>query len=83
MTDVTSPLIFVNATHALPRALFTLAHELGHLLAQHDSARITLDRELSGSTAPERTANAFAASFLMPKQKVLDVIKERGPLSTC
>ena len=78
ITDTAFPLIFVNSTHALPRSLFTLAHELGHVLARHDGGGITLDRELSGSTDDERLANAFAASFLMPKQTVLEVIEAKG-----
>jgi len=78
ITDRSFPLIFVNAAHALPRSLFTLAHELGHVLAGHDGGGITLDRELSGSTDDERLANAFAASFLMPKERVLEVLDEMG-----
>lgn len=78
ITDTSFPLIFVNSAHALPRSLFTLAHELGHILARHDGGGITLDRELTGSTDEERLANAFAADFLMPRQRVLDVLDELG-----
>ena len=78
ITDRSFPLLFVNAAHPLPRSLFTLAHELGHVLAGHDGSTITLDRELSGSTDDERIANAFAANFLMPEDIVRTTIKRQG-----
>lgn len=78
ITDRRFPLIFVNSAHALPRSLFTLAHELGHILAGHNGSSITLDRELSGSTTEERMANAFAASFLMPEDVVRNMVEEKG-----
>ena len=78
ITEPSFPLLFVNAIHPLPRSLFTLAHELGHVLAGHDGATITLDRELSGSTDDERIANAFAAGFLMPEEIVRTTIEREG-----
>ncbi|MFC9687262.1 helix-turn-helix domain-containing protein [Kribbella sp. NPDC056951] len=78
ITDQSFPLLFVNAAHPLPRSLFTLAHELGHVLAGHNGSTITLDRELSGSTDDERMANAFAADFLMPEAIVRQTIEQQG-----
>jgi len=78
ITDRSFPLLFVNSTHPRPRCLFTLAHELGHVLANHNGDGITLDRELSGSTEDERMANAFAASFLMPSETIRSRIEEDG-----
>lgn len=80
VTDREFPLVFVNASQNTPRALFTLAHELGHLLAGHDDG-ITLDTDLSGWTASERLANAYAASFLMPEADIENCIEEHGALS--
>lgn len=77
ITDRTFPLLFVNASHSRPRSLFTLAHELGHLLAGH-SQGISLDRELSGSTEDERVANAFAAQFLLPESEITDALDVGG-----
>ena len=77
ITDRQFPLIFVNARHPTPRSLFTLAHELGHLLIGHDSS-IALDGDLSGSDQTERQANAFAAAFLMPANEVDRYIKQYG-----
>lgn len=66
LTDRAFPLLFVNSDFSRPRSLFTLAHELGHLLLGHVDEGIALDRELAGSTDMERMANAFAAIYLMP-----------------
>jgi Zn-dependent peptidase ImmA (M78 family)/DNA-binding XRE family transcriptional regulator len=82
ITDKAFPLIFVNSQQPTPRALFTLAHELGHLLIRHDGS-IVVDDDFVGDTPAERQANAFAASFLMPEAKVDDYITkyDRGPES--
>jgi Zn-dependent peptidase ImmA (M78 family)/transcriptional regulator with XRE-family HTH domain len=78
ITHRSFPLIFVNSEFPQPRSLFTLAHELGHVLAGHAEDPITLDRELSGSTDAERMANAFAASYLMPEDDIRKEINDRG-----
>ena len=78
ITDRSFPLIFVNSDFPPPRSLFTLAHELGHVLAGHADDPITLDRELSGSTDAERMANAFAAMYLMPEEYIRGEIAKRG-----
>ena len=82
ITDRAFPLIFVNSQHPTPRALFTLAHELGHLLIGHNGS-IAVDDNFAGDTPAERQANAFAAAFLMPKAKVDQYIKnyDLGPES--
>ena len=82
ITDRAFPLIFVNSQHHTSRALFTLAHELGHLLIGHDGS-IAVDDNFVGNTQIERQANAFAAAFLMPENKVDEYIKkyDRGPES--
>jgi Zn-dependent peptidase ImmA (M78 family) len=77
VTDRAFPLIFVNAQHHTARALFTLAHELGHLLLGHDGA-ITVDDDLDGTTRDERQANAFAAALLMPAERVDAYIETYG-----
>lgn len=82
ITDQSFPLIFVNSQQPTPRALFTLAHELGHLLIGHNGS-IAVDDSFIGDSPAERQANAFAAAFLMPGGKVDDYIAkyDRGPES--
>jgi Zn-dependent peptidase ImmA (M78 family)/transcriptional regulator with XRE-family HTH domain len=58
-------LIMVSSSIAAHRQRYTLAHELGHLLAG-DHGDI-IDENINYSKTPEETrANAFAAAFLMP-----------------
>lgn len=83
---------FVVVSSRFPaRMLFTLAHELGHLVAHHDpsqpSALIDQETEIdapqatSSATAIERDANEFASALLLPAQAVgiaLKAIREQG-----
>lgn len=57
---------------AIPHMLYTLAHELGHLLAHRDTP--TVDQNLFGlKSAKEQFANAFAANLLMPRAAVQEL----------
>lgn len=58
------PVILVNDNHPNSRKLFTIAHELGHLL-MHDNFVVSDDIKLI-----ERQANEFASNFLMPSSDV-------------
>lgn len=65
-----------------PRMLFTVAHELGHLVAHHDrraQGYAHLDREADWSRSPRRTeekfADAFASAILLPQHGVLRALK--------
>jgi Zn-dependent peptidase ImmA (M78 family)/transcriptional regulator with XRE-family HTH domain len=69
ITDHSFPLVFVRASQPRPRALFTLAHELAHVLAG-DGDTFTIDETLTAHTDRERFANAFAATYLMPADEV-------------
>lgn len=69
------------------RMLFTLAHEVGHLVARHDLLKTDFarldeevggDRETAGSDEhrnEERFADAFAASLLMPRKGFLKALE--------
>jgi Zn-dependent peptidase ImmA (M78 family)/DNA-binding Xre family transcriptional regulator len=72
------PLLFVNSAFTTPRSLFTLAHELGHLLLGRVEGDIALDQELAGSSSTERMANAFAAIFLMPERIIRKTLDFNG-----
>lgn len=51
--------------------LFTLAHELAHLLVHRDSPSV--DEDLFARSPKEQFANAFAAALLMPRTTVHDL----------
>ncbi|MCY3805505.1 MAG: ImmA/IrrE family metallo-endopeptidase [bacterium] len=77
ITDAEFPFILVNADRPKPRALFTLAHELGHLL-HREGATLNVDVDLMARTDEERLANAFAAAFLMPESEIKTIIDDHG-----
>ncbi len=80
ITDRSFPLIFINATYPTARSLFTLAHELAHVLSGQGDV-LTLDRNLTAHSNRERFANAFAAAFLMPEADVRKQIDKDGRTS--
>ncbi|GGD02456.1 ImmA/IrrE family metallo-endopeptidase [Enterococcus wangshanyuanii] len=83
------PQIVVNVNDSKSRQLFTMAHELGHLLLHYkwspgkdvginDIVEVTMYRngtyQTKEQTQKEVEANQFAAAFLMPKSKVAKLI---------
>lgn len=59
------PLILVKKQKSIGRQLFTLAHELGHLVL-HRSSFIDDDDDLLATRGRERQANEFAGHLLVP-----------------
>ena len=82
LTDPEFPFILINADVIRPRAMFTLAHELGHVLAV-DGSEIKIDEDLRGNNDEERLANAFAAALLMPERSIDSLIEEYGRDAKC
>jgi Zn-dependent peptidase ImmA (M78 family) len=74
--------VVIGARTFKPRMLFTIAHEMGHLVAHHDSRSAGyahLDKAADWSRAPRRTeekfADAFASALLLPEHGVLTALK--------
>jgi len=60
----------INRSKPPLRQRFTLAHEYAHLLL-HREHRVVWDRSIDRvSSIEERQANAFAAAFLMPAERI-------------
>ncbi len=74
-------LIILATSHVPARQRFTLAHELGHLLAGDDQD-IHLDRDIfdksQAKDPSEMRANAFASAFLMPENTLRDAVGATG-----
>lgn len=72
--------LIINASRPLVRQVFTAAHEYCHCLKHRDRG-IQIDRNIYedylNTDAPtmERYANAFAASFLMPRKAIERALK--------
>ena len=79
-----TPVIAINTSHHPNRQRFSIAHELGHLQLHATRKRedhVFLDRPFRalrsdvsslGTDRREVEANAFAASLLMPEEKVFE-----------
>jgi Zn-dependent peptidase ImmA (M78 family) len=76
--DNHAPLIVYNLTGVTPAArLFTIAHELGHLITRLDSACVEpREGELLGADV-ERWCEQFGSAFLMPRNAVANFATER------
>jgi Zn-dependent peptidase ImmA (M78 family)/transcriptional regulator with XRE-family HTH domain len=71
-------LMVVTRTDRTGRQRFTLAHELGHILFG-DSGKNVIEEQLFSTKSPaESRADAFAASFLMPRTEIEDVLGARA-----
>ena len=75
-------LILLSVSMVPARQRFTLAHELGHLLAGDDQ-EVHLDPDVHDRSKrkdpSEMRANAFAAAFLMPEESLAEAVGT-GPL---
>lgn len=74
------PFIFI-APRFEPRMLFTLAHELGHILAHHKNENFaTIDVEISSfksnNVGDEPFANWFASELLLPEEGLASTLKK-------
>lgn len=61
-------LLIVARTEYWSRQRFSIAHELGHLLAHDAQELIAEPVDGHGADLTEKRANAFAAAFLMPER---------------
>lgn len=75
-------IVIVGPRTFKPRMLFTIAHELGHLVAHHDrrsQGYAHLDQEADWARSPRRTeekfADAFASAILLPEHGVLKALR--------
>jgi Zn-dependent peptidase ImmA (M78 family)/transcriptional regulator with XRE-family HTH domain len=67
--------IIVHARHAASRRRFSYAHEYGHALFDRaERHRLTL--RANADELVEKRANAFAASFLMPRAGIEDQLRK-------
>ena len=69
-------LVWVNASQAVERKRFTVAHELGHVCCRHGDTPVDSQATISGHTHDPREvqANAFAAELLAPRAGVQRMI---------
>lgn len=64
ITPVGVPVMIINKNMPNSRIIFTVAHELGHILMHFTGGIINEDRDI------EKEADRFASSFLMPSTEI-------------
>lgn len=77
--------ILLGARRFKPRMLFTIAHEVGHLVARHDRrdasyAMLDSEKDFDGfvntpQKAEEKFADEFASALVLPRHGVLKALK--------
>ncbi len=72
-------LAVVSTTDRPGRQRFTLAHELGHILFGDGGREVIEETLFQVKSREESRADAFAASFLMPREEILAVLAGRPP----
>jgi len=73
------PVIILNGADASAGRSFTLMHELTHLLLRQGGiCDLAPSEEITPDARIERFCNAVAAAVLMPANKVLDMLGDRG-----
>ncbi len=72
------PIIFVRKRDARQRELFTLAHELGHLIL-HREGSIDSEANIFAAQGREREVNAFAGNLLVPDDALLNIDDTEKP----
>jgi Zn-dependent peptidase ImmA (M78 family) len=73
-----APIIGVNTSSITPAArVFTLAHELGHLVCRADATCEEFDVAGVAQSKVESWCESFASAFLMPAGAVRDVVREQ------
>lgn len=81
--DPELPVIYVNSSRSATRQIFTLFHELGHLL--HETSGLdpvpadVLDRLPAASRSLEARCNRFAADLLLPPAELDRLMADRQP----
>ena len=84
--DAELPVIYVNSSRSATRQIFTLFHELGHLL--HETSGLdpvpadVLDRLPGSSRSVETQCNRFAADLLLPRSALDDLMAGDEPTET-
>lgn len=72
------PIIFVRKREARQRELFTLAHELGHLIL-HREGSIDSEENIFAVQSREREVNAFAGHLLVPDDALSRIDDSQRP----
>lgn len=74
--------IILAATDAPFRQRFTLAHELAHIAFGDSRHEVIEERLWEHKSTSESRANSFAASFLAPRDEILEEVGDKTPVES-
>ena len=80
LIDGDTRIVVIAPTDRSGRQRFTLAHELGHILFRDGGRHVIEEQLFETKSHDESRANAFAASFLMPKDEISEWLVGRDPV---
>lgn len=78
--DEYAPLVAVNTAYTPAARIFTLGHELAHIVTQTDSACLNWVRP-NNSVNAERWCEQFAAAFLLPPNELKTYLRQEFNIS--
>lgn len=74
LSDKNPQVIVANSGDEIEARIFTLIHELGHILLGETAISLS---ELENQNKIERWCNEFASNFLLPKELAITIFSER------
>lgn len=71
-------IIVSNSSEILSREIYTIAHELGHILYDFSDGAglVKIDRDVPAGSISEERAYYFADCLLMPEEKIYEMLKQ-------
>jgi Zn-dependent peptidase ImmA (M78 family)/transcriptional regulator with XRE-family HTH domain len=76
--DRWAPMVAVNTAYHPTARIFTLFHEIGHLLTRTDAACLRFVLPTHAETGVERWCERFAAAFLLPEDDLRTIASSYG-----
>lgn len=77
-------IIVSNSSEILSREIYTIAHELGHIIYDFTdgSSSMKVDKDISSDTISEERAYFFADCLLMPEDKIYEMLRQNFKKNT-
>ncbi|GLV54335.1 hypothetical protein KDH_11830 [Dictyobacter sp. S3.2.2.5] len=77
-------IIMINPDHSLSRRTFTIAHEFGHLVFNHQTVTITTQKSLETrySDEQELEAHSYGLALLLPYAPLLQIVRQGASVSS-
>ena len=81
LSDPYAPLIFINSSDSVSAQIFTMIHELAHIMLGESGISNEAMEEIFVSSQIEKWCNAVAANFLVPEDKLKLLYEQNYKLS--